>query len=130
MLSITINDATGHARLAINHEGTVAEVALTVDEGLSARCRLDFWDADLREFAGLFAEMAESWKGWDGSKRWALGDERFSLEAEHDGLGHIIVSAGLTPTSDGLHWTAQLVLRFEAGNLAEVSKYITDRVYG
>lgn len=73
-------------------------------------------DLHLDEF---FADLGQSWKGWEGARTWeALG---MSMSATHDGLGNVTLRVTLQ-RGYGEQWSADASLRVGAGTLDDLSR--------
>ena len=68
----------------------------------------------------LFADFAENWKGWEGSKRWSSLEGELSLEAHSDTLGHVYVTVVLREGAPA-HWTLCAELVLESGMLPKLA---------
>lgn len=113
--------------------------ALTIelhDKGLDARANVDVWwppagaDYDLSAF--LHA-LAEDWRGWPDVRRWRSMDAKMTIDAQHDGAGHVRLSATLRHDSSSPDaWSAQVSITVEAGEqlsqlAADVSRLFGDQ---
>ena len=62
----------------------------------------------------FLAELAESWRGWRGVKKWRSPEADLTIGAESDGGAHVRlrfrVGNGPVPT-----WTASIEIEIEAG---------------
>jgi hypothetical protein len=67
----------------------------------------------------FFADLAENWRGWKGSKEWRAIEGEYDLLATADSLGHVSLTAVLRPDSAMVPscWKAQISLIVEAGHL-------------
>ncbi|BCY05399.1 hypothetical protein L3i22_004870 [Actinoplanes sp. L3-i22] len=68
--------------------------------------------------SGFVAGLAAAWQGWDGTRTWESMERELTLDARHDGRGH--VSLGVTlrapgPDWDDTAWSARAVFVLEAG---------------
>jgi hypothetical protein len=75
----------------------------------------------------FFADLAEAWRGWEGTKAWPGGDGEVRLAATHDGVGQVLLFVtlrahwhGQPPFAD--EWTATGVLAVEPGALDGVAR--------
>lgn len=114
------------------------------DGGLSLRARdgsLDYVRATLRlselqasapvsivhgvdvPLSALFEDLAQSWRGWTGSKTWAAYEGGLALACEHDGLGHITLTVELREGS-GYGWLVRGEVPLEAGQLDRVASEV------
>ncbi|BCJ33708.1 hypothetical protein Athai_12110 [Actinocatenispora thailandica] len=81
---------------------------------------IDGWSDDSRGLtvAGFVAELAASWRGWHGVRRWRSLDHELQLDARHDGHGHVDLGVTLRESGAdfvGRHWCARTVFVLEAG---------------
>lgn len=106
-----------------------AVVRLFVEDALYATQVLAVEASDLRALSGFFDELARDWRGWSASKVWKLADERASLEARHDGAGHVTIVARLFPRDFDDDWQANATLLFEPGQLDSVALAVREDVY-
>lgn len=66
--------------------------------------------------ATFIRDLAENWRGWQGVKSWSDFERTLSIQAEHDGLGHVTLSFEMRSSAfDG--WRASGPLPVEAGAL-------------
>jgi hypothetical protein len=66
--------------------------------------------------AAFLSELAENWRGWQGVKSWSDFENTLSIQAEHDGLGHITLTFEMRRSQyDGWRLTGPLPV--EAGAL-------------
>jgi hypothetical protein len=70
----------------------------------------------------FFADLAESWSGWEGEKVYRSLEADLELRASHDGLGSInlgVIIGRVAPPS----WTMAAGLQIDAGEqLASIAK--------
>lgn len=69
----------------------------------------------------FFAELAEQWTGWDGSKTWTSLEGEFKLECLHDRVGHVTTTATLRSNAYGHGWTGQIRFDIAAGQLEDIA---------
>ncbi|HEY4202115.1 MAG TPA: DUF6228 family protein [Devosiaceae bacterium] len=74
-----------------------------------AECDISWMDSP----AGLFAEMASAWRGWDGTKRWSDHEDRLRLSAKTDGLGHVLLDVDLLGADHASRLHVPLILDVE-----------------
>ena len=71
-------------------------------EGLRAQRTVFMFSFDWANLAAFFADLAESWRGWDGEKRWESIEHDLSITATSDSRGHcrlhFVVRDGPNPT--------------------------------
>lgn len=65
----------------------------------------------------FFAELAESWRGWDGEKDWESVESHIALTATADRLGHVSLRVILRDPFAPAAWRAEATLLIEAGQL-------------
>ena len=117
-----IVDSRGRSRYRIEPlDGDEVRVTVTSGEDLSASQVLEMTPTDMRELVFFFEELAVEWTGWRGAKVWKPPNERTSLEATHDGLGHVTLEARLFPRYYDLEWCVKAALQLEAGQLDAVA---------
>lgn len=67
----------------------------------------------------FFRGLAKAWRGWEGTKEWQPIENDFLLRAQHDGIGHIILSIRLSKYGwvgeEG--WVGEYDLELVAGDL-------------
>src|SRR5919106_1795859 len=116
--SVVLLDTPARTRYEIRRTaGEAALVSIQVEDEVSASQVLEVTNGDLRELRGFVEELAREWRGWDVPKVWKLRDERTSLEARHDGYGHITLAARLFPYDYHDDWRVEATLIYEAGQL-------------
>ena len=69
----------------------------------------------------FFDDLAESWRGWRGTKDWASYERDLRLSATADGKGHVFVRVNLAAGASDDQWRAQVELALEAGQLGAYS---------
>ncbi len=57
-------------------------------EGLRAEHTVFMFSFDWDNLGAFFADLADSWKGWDGEKRWHSIEHDLSIAATSDSQGH------------------------------------------
>ncbi len=98
----------------IRTEGGGFEVRLRAEQLVATRWVFMFrhdWDS----LAAFFADLASSWRGWDGEKTWASAEGDLEISVTADALGHctfaFVVRDGPTWS-----WLARLErIRVDAG---------------
>jgi len=66
---------------------------------------------------GFFDGLAESWRGWSGTKDWASYERDLEFAATSDGKGHVFLRVKLAAGRSDDQWRAQAELLLEAGQL-------------
>ena len=84
------------------------------DAGLSARTavRTILGQSCLTAF---LAEVAESWRGWDGTKTWRSLEGDLHLRVEHDGVGAVTFEFEVRDSPYDDRWTASVCISLHAG---------------
>jgi len=63
--------------------------------------------------------------GWSDVRRWSSKDSQLVIDAEHDGTGHVTLTATLrNDASSPTAWTAQVAVTLEGGE--QLSQLATD----
>jgi len=70
----------------------------------------------------FFIELAESWRGWRGTKDWQSYERDWKLSATADGKGHVFLQVGLAAGASDDQWRVQATLVLEAGQLEGYSQ--------
>lgn len=77
-----------------------------------------------------FADLEQSWRGWEDEKQWYDEAVRIVLRAVHDGRGHVTLTVHCrTDTAETVppyplragHWKADAAVVLEAGQLASLA---------
>lgn len=97
--------------------GYVWEVGVALaGEGMHAQGVVDIpcpesgQDAELVSF---FQDLAESWRGWEGTRTWESFGSVLRIDATHDGFARVTISAMLTPLYED--WSARVAVQAEPG---------------
>ena len=107
--SVTIPDCEGRGFIKLE-SAKFDDYWITVQvEGASVRAKSDNYPGGdgLPQF---FEAMAKEWRGWKGTRDWKSPMGGFSLEADHDGRGHVALEINFGPAPDGWRFTATLQL--------------------
>ena len=64
----------------------------------------------------FFEDLAASWRGWEGEKRWTSLEGELSLICTSDWLGHIAIEVTLYNI-----WSVRNVFHFDAGQLEQIA---------
>ncbi|HET6510029.1 MAG TPA: DUF6228 family protein [Baekduia sp.] len=67
----------------------------------------------------FFKELAESWRGWSGVKRWKSYEGVLAPSCTHDGLGHVQMTVELHDATVPDGWSVRGTIELEAGALGE-----------
>ena len=93
------------------------------DQGLAASSEIHAivsGPADLP--TSFFDSLAESWRGWRGTKDWSSYERDLEFAAAADGKGHVFLRVKLAAGASGDQWRAQAELLLEAGQLEALAK--------
>lgn len=101
--------ATYDATLTVAGMHATTAVYTYGDDGLPAFCR----------------GLADSWRGWEGTRQWNSLEGQLNLDAESDRLGHVTVRASVRPSAHPHTWSAALSLSFDSGSLEVISSRVT-----
>jgi uncharacterized protein DUF6228 len=88
------------------------------DEGLTAGGHSTFEGRTSENLRDFLAGLAKDWRGWQGARTWTSMEGEMTLEASHDGLGHVTIAVTLRRAErpgDPDAWSARIVLTLEAG---------------
>ena len=70
----------------------------------------------------FFDSLAESWRGWRGTKDWSSYERDLEFAAAADGKGHVFLRVKLAAGASDDQWRAEVQLLLEAGQLEAVAK--------
>ncbi len=76
--------------------------------------------------AAFFAEMANEWRGWKGTKEWSDREDALQLSATIDNLGHVSLDVKLWGTDYSTRLQITLVL--DAGQLEDIARRVMKTV--
>ena len=100
-------------------------------DGVHARVRL-YHPLELAvAWSAFFEDLAASWRAWEGAKEWSSLEGDLTLEAVHDGQGHVALSVSMrSGWRDHAHgpaedWTVRGTLDLEAGRLDDLARAAT-----
>jgi hypothetical protein len=92
-----------------------------VDEGLTAQTSIWLGPEGVEEpLADFFADLADDWRGWSGTKVWNGMEGGLRLSCTHDKVGHITMRVSLSRHS-GTGWETHVDVPLEAGQLDHVA---------
>ena len=80
---------------------------------------------DGRRLAGIFAEMAKEWRGWEGEKVWYTTDHEVTLTFTHDRISRVRVEVEVKD-SPAANWKVKGEVDLELGNLDRIAKDIAE----
>lgn len=92
-----------------------------VDEDLSAVGRVYAGYAQTHP-ASLFAQMAESWTGWQGEMVWESAEDELRLRCAGDRAGHVTIRVALRSGPTEGDWEVGATIMAEAGQLPELAR--------
>jgi hypothetical protein len=90
-------------------DGLYAETTATIDGYAAGR---------IGDLAGFIRQLADDWRGWQGSRVWRALENELTVEARHDGRGHVALGVTLRRSRhayDEDAWSARVVFTLEAG---------------
>jgi hypothetical protein len=90
-------------------------------ENMMASLKVYIFDPFDKSFCHYFADIAENWRGWNGTKQWNSLESELQLSSESDSLGHITMDITLESYEN---WKTQIILVFDAGQLDDISSKI------
>lgn len=91
--------------------------------GLTAEALVLSLDAAGHGLLAFIEELAEDFRGWDGTRAWENADHDLGVEATWTTRGHVNLRWWITPSIYD-RWTASVVVEVEAG--AEMSAFARD----
>ena len=119
----SINLVATQGKFEVELIGDSIDVSLTKD-GLSAQMS-SFLYTDGPSLIYFFKDLAKSWKGWEGQKRWNTLESDVILTATHDGIGHVALLVELNnQENEESSWEASGTLLIELGSLDAWAKNI------
>jgi len=84
--------------------------------------RIVYATTDAFGIPALFAQAAQSWKGWDGAKVWQSIAGELRLELGHDLRGHVTVRVRIRSNPGGADsWRHEAEIGLDAGQLEAVA---------
>jgi hypothetical protein len=88
---------------------------------LSAVARV-YSDAVCGHPAGMFAQMAAHWKGWQGEFAWESSEGELALRCAQDRTGHVAIGVVLRSGPSEADWMVEATVMAEAGQLEEIAQ--------
>jgi hypothetical protein len=116
--SLVITSVEDEAALELSADTADFFIAELRSHGVVGRARVGWYMAPGLD--AYFADMASSWKGWVGEKRWRSFEGEFSLTARADRLGHVRILAELIEGAPS-KWELKVNLVLEAGSLEQLA---------
>ena len=117
--SVTIVSARDATRLTFS--GVAGEIFTAAVQGDSFTGRLKVSTYHYGPPSPLFAEMADAWRGWEGTKEWTALEGELCLKASHDRLGHINLEVRMR-SGHPADWQLETSLELQAGQLEALSR--------
>jgi hypothetical protein len=100
-------------------DGYVHRVFVEVsDNGIAASGWVTFEGKTPQTLRDFLVQLDRDWRGWPGTRTWTAMENEMTLEATHDGTGHVRIAVTLRQAQrayDADAWSARIVLSFEAG---------------
>lgn len=90
-------------------------------ENMTASSKVYAFDPFDDSCSRYFADLANSWRGWNGVKQWNSLEGELKISSDSDSLGHIAME--ITFESYG-SWKSQITMAFEAGQLDDIASEI------
>ena len=75
--------------------------------------------------SAYFNDIANSWRGWEGEKKWATLEGELEFTATADNIGHVKLGILLRPPYTGFQWELRSALELEAGQLDAIAEEVT-----
>jgi Family of unknown function (DUF6228) len=91
---------------------------MITDEGVSAAAAVQLSLLDEPPLDQFLAGLADSWRGWPGTRVWRALERQLELDARHDGRGHVTLGVTLKSRRYARRvedWSARTCLSIEAG---------------
>ena len=101
--------------------------------GLSASGWIEYesWSGGAARLPAYFAELADAWRGWSGSRAWHDDGGMIKLSATHNGVGrvdlHVAITSQLYADSP---WTVGVDVPIEPGALTSIAERIARLIPG
>jgi Family of unknown function (DUF6228) len=100
-------------------DGYVHRVFVEVsDDGITASGWATFEGRTPQTLRDFLAGLDQDWRGWPGTRTWTAMENEMTLEAAHDGTGHVQIAVTLRQAQRAHApdaWSARIVLTLEAG---------------
>lgn len=103
-------------------DGWVERFRLTLESPrMTATIEVDNppWAPSLSEY---FCELADHWKGWEGSKQWQAGEGEFSIDSTMSKQGHACMRITMNVYGSPSDWIAMAELDIESGQLDHIAR--------
>jgi hypothetical protein len=88
------------------------------DEGISARGPATFEGRTPENLRDFLLALERDWRGWPGTRSWTSLEYEMTVEARHDGRGHVSLAVTLRHPAWAYAfeaWSARVVVTVEAG---------------
>jgi hypothetical protein len=123
-----INSSSGTATLRLEvlersrASGKVEEVSVRLEGPCEAA--VNVYDDHFESLAAFFRDLAEHWRGWEGSKSWESLEGELSLVASTDKAGHVRLQVTLMDLPAVERWRAEASLFLDAGGLHKIAENV------
>jgi hypothetical protein len=119
---LRITSANSDAAIEFSElQGDYFRVAIIAHNHSASRRVYAYTDAS--GIAGLFADAAREWRGWEGSKMWCTIEGELQLDLTSDRRGHVMLHIRLSSDAGGVDaWQHDANLGIEAGQLDGIAK--------
>jgi uncharacterized protein DUF6228 len=112
--SFLIRSTVGGTEMMLEYQDRDSYLVTLKGPDLEARGKV--WNGVGTGLGDFVAELARSWRGWDGLRKWSSMEGELELEAVMDRTGHVHLTVALQYRLPVL-WRVQLQLVVEAGQL-------------
>ncbi len=115
-----IQSAAGDARFELRADEKDTWIAALSRPGLDAEHPVYAYRPHA-SFSGFFADLAATWRGWEGEKTYRSLEGELLLRCTHDGVAHVTITVELRidPVGD---WRVQGSLAVEPGQLNDLAR--------
>ena len=94
------------------------------DDGLTAQTNIWLGPAGAEEpLPDFFADLAENWRGWSGTKEWRGMEGGLRLSCTHDKVGHVTLGISLSSNS-GSGWETRVDVPVDPGQLDHIASEV------
>ena len=129
MPALTIASNHGTRSFAVHSDDELGDYWIAELRGEAVRAQRRFYALGHTGLSDYFADLAASWRGWNGDKTWEALEGDVFLAASHDGKGTVgmLVELRAEPSvRRDADWRAALVLTLDAGALDHVAREARD----
>ncbi len=123
MDSVVIKSGNTSATLTFSeHEGDYFSVTY---ESKAIKVYKRVWGyTDCDFLVNLFEFIAKEWRGWEGVQEWASIEGEFSVSANCDNLGHVLLDITIKEYSGPEEWRIEVSLGLDAGQTEDIAKKV------